>query len=65
MNNEVPLFGNSNPNTNNKEPKKIILTVVSIAVIILILVFAIKLASRPSSNAGDDGKISSKLMKTR
>ncbi len=62
MNNEVPLFGNSNPNTNNKEPKKIILTVVSIAVIILILVFAIKLASRPSSNGSGDGKISSKLM---
>jgi len=61
MSSEIPLFGNSNPNTNNKQPKKIILTVVSIAVIILILVVAIKLASSPSSNGSDGRKISNKL----
>lgn len=60
MSNEIPLFGDEKPSPNNQKQKKVILTGVSIVIIALVLIIAIKLVSGPSSNEPGEN-ISSEL----
>ncbi|MDQ2086064.1 DUF5050 domain-containing protein [Herbivorax sp. ANBcel31] len=64
MSNEVPLFGNEKPNgsPNNKQPKKIVLTVVSIAIIALVIVLALRLTSNESADEPGEVDTSSNLV---